>query len=57
MIAWFAGNPVAANLLLVGILAAGLLSAPGVKQESFPGSALGLSTVSVVHEGAAPDEV
>jgi multidrug efflux pump subunit AcrB len=57
LIAWFAGNPVAANLLMLGVAVAGLLVAPGVKQEVFPEAALGMITVSVVHEGAAPDEV
>ncbi len=57
LIAWFAGNPVAANLLMVGILVAGLLVAPGVKQEVFPEVALGMVTITVVHEGAAPDEI
>ena len=33
---WFAKNPVAANLLMLLILAAGLLAAPQVKQEVFP---------------------
>jgi multidrug efflux pump subunit AcrB len=56
LIAWFAGNAVAANLLMLGIVVAGLLAAPAVEQEIFPEVSLGLITVSMVHEGAAPDE-
>ena len=35
-IPWMAGNPVAANLLLLLIVAGGLLSAFTIKQEFFP---------------------
>ncbi len=56
-IAWFAGNPVAANLLMFGILAAGLLAAPGVRQEVFPEASLGMIVISVAHPGDAPDQV
>ncbi|MDJ0868948.1 MAG: efflux RND transporter permease subunit [Myxococcota bacterium] len=56
-IAWFAGNRVAANLLMLLIVVAGLLAAPRVEQEIFPEASLGVITITVVHEGAAPDEV
>ena len=35
-IAWFAGNPVAANLVLLIIVAGGLVSTCNIKQEVFP---------------------
>ena len=56
IITWFAGNPVAANLLMVTILVAGVLAAPMIEQEIFPEASLGMITISVVHEGAAPDD-
>jgi multidrug efflux pump subunit AcrB len=57
LVAWFAENGVAATLLMVLVLVGGLLAAPGVRQEIFPEASLGVITISVVHEGAAPDEV
>ena len=36
IIAWFAHNSVAANLLMVGIVATGLLVAQNIKQEIYP---------------------
>ena len=56
-IAWFARNPVAANLLMVLILAAGALSVFSIKREVFPEFSLDLITVSVPYLGAAPEEV
>jgi multidrug efflux pump subunit AcrB len=57
LLAWFAGNGVAANLLLLLIVVAGLVSLPHLEQEIFPEASLGIVTVTVVHEGAAPDEI
>jgi multidrug efflux pump subunit AcrB len=57
LLAWFAGNGVAANLLLALIVVAGLLAAPRIEQEIFPEASLGVVTVTVEHEGAAPDEI
>ena len=56
-IAWFAKNPVAANLLMVVILAGGFLSVLGAKPEVFPEFSLDTITVSVPYLGAAPEEV
>ena len=56
-IAWFAGNPVAANLMMVVIIAAGALSLTTLKQEVMPEIALDLISVSVPYLGAAPEEV
>ena len=36
LIAWFARNGVAANLLMLVIMAAGILIAPSIRQEVFP---------------------
>jgi multidrug efflux pump subunit AcrB len=52
-----AKNPVAANLLMVIILVAGLLGLSTVKQEVFPEFELDMVTVSVAYPGASPEEV
>ena len=57
VIAWFANNTVAANLLMAVTLIAGAMSLFSVKQEVFPEFALDLVTVSVEYRGAAPEEV
>jgi len=56
-IAWFVRNPVAANLLMVFIVAGGLLIAPRVRQEIFPEIKMGMITVTVPYPGATPEEV
>ena len=57
LIAWFAGNHVAANLLMFGILIAGLMSIPAIKQTIFPDIELKMISITVVYPGAAPEEV
>jgi multidrug efflux pump subunit AcrB len=56
-IAWFAGNHVAANLLMMLLVVGGILSIPTIKQEVFPELNLDVVTVSVVYPGAAPMEI
>ena len=46
-VAWFAGNHVAANLLMFLIVVGGLLATQGVKQEVFPEIRPDVVTVSV----------
>ncbi len=57
LIAWFAENGVAANLVVAVILVGGLLTAPRIKQEVFPEFATDLVTVAVTYAGAAPEEI
>jgi len=57
MIAWFAKNGVAANLLMGVILITGIFSVKGLKMELFPNFDLDLVTISVAYPGAAPLEV
>ena len=57
LIAWMARHPVAANLLMVFILIAGVVSAITLKQEVFPLVDLDVIEVRVVYQGAAPDEI
>ena len=56
-IAWMARNSVAANLLMVFLLAAGLLMAFSIKQEVFPEFELDTVSISVPYPGASPEEV
>jgi multidrug efflux pump subunit AcrB len=53
----FVTNPIAANLLLVLIVAAGLLSLPSIRQETYPRSSLDVVTVTVTYPGTSPDEI
>ncbi|MFQ5473232.1 MAG: efflux RND transporter permease subunit, partial [Dehalococcoidia bacterium] len=57
MIAWFADNSVAANLLMAVIIIAGLLTVPRVRREVFPEFELDFVTVTVPYPGAAPEEI
>jgi len=57
-ISWMARNGVAANLLMFGILASGiLLGLMQVRQEVFPEFALDIVSVRVPYPGASPEEV
>jgi multidrug efflux pump subunit AcrB len=57
IIGWWANNPVAANLLMVGILLAGLLGFLTMEREAFPVFKPNQAEVSVAWPGAAPQEV
>ncbi len=57
LVAWFARNPVAANLMMATIVAAGLLTAGTLRQEIVPTLQVDAATVSVVYPGASPEEV
>ena len=57
MLSWFATNHVAANLLMLIVLAAGAITALQIKREVFPSIETGLVTVQVPYLGASPDEV
>ncbi len=57
VIGWFARNGVAANLLMVLIVAWGLLALTGIPIEVFPSIETQSITVSVPYLGAAPEEV
>ncbi len=56
-IAWMAKNHVAANLLMVFLVAGGLFIGSGVKQEVFPEVALDRVSIMVPYPGAGPEEV
>ena len=57
MIAWFAKNPVAANLLMVFIVVSGAMSVFSVNSQIFPEFSLDMVSIEVPYLGAAPEEV
>ncbi len=57
IIAWFAHNSVAANLLMFCLLAGGIWSAYNIKKEIFPKLDINIISISVPYLGAAPSEV
>ena len=58
MIAWFARNDVAANLLLIGIVIGGLYSLTSLlKLEVFPEFEVDIISVSVPLRGATPEDI
>lgn len=57
MIRWFAGHPTAANLLLILMIAAGAIAAPGLIRETFPDFRPTEAEVSVVYRGAGAGDV
>lgn len=57
IIAWFARNSVAANLLMIVLLLAGLGSVLTIKKQTFPEIETEVVTIRVPYLGAAPQEV
>ena len=57
LLAWFAGNPVAANLLMLLVLAGGALGMLNVEKEIFPRFSPHQIEVKAVFPGAGPAEV
>ena len=57
IIAWFASNHVAANLLMLLILAFGIVSSISIRKQTTPDFELQTVQVSVPYLGAAPQEV
>ena len=57
MIAYFARHPTAANLLMLGFLAAGLLSIGKLRRETFPDFRPTEVEIRVRHPGATAEEV
>jgi len=57
LIAWFADNHVAANILMFLFLAGGIFSVFNMRTETFPAIDPKLINVSVVYPGASPYEV
>lgn len=57
LVAYFARNPVASNLLMVILLVGGLLAALSLTAQVFPTIDPGTVTISVAYPGATPTEV
>jgi multidrug efflux pump subunit AcrB len=57
IIAWFAHNPVASNLMMLVIIAIGLGVAANIKRSFMPEIEIDFLQVSMVYPGAAPEEV
>lgn len=56
-LAWMARNSVAANVLMLMLIAGGLLAIPRIRQEVFPEFELDLVVINVPYPGASPEEV
>lgn len=57
IISWWVHNPVAANLLMVGILLSGFLGFKAMEREAFPQIKSNQVSITVPWPGAAPQEV
>ncbi len=57
IIAWFARNSVAANLLMIFILVGGLLTANTINKQMFPQIQINWLEFRAIYPGAAPQEV
>lgn len=57
IIAWFARNPVASNLLMLVIVVTGLITLPNIRLEVFPEVRVNAASISVPYPGASPQEV
>lgn len=57
IIAWFARNPVASNLLMLIIISTGLGSAFNIQRAMFPAMDVNFIFINAIYPGAAPEEV
>ncbi len=57
IIGWWANNPVAANLLMAGILLSGFLGFTAMERDAFPVFKDNSVSIEVIWPGAAPQEV
>ncbi len=57
VIAWFAKNPVAANLLMLFFMLAGIVTAFQIRKETLPESRPGIILIQVAYPGASPADV
>jgi multidrug efflux pump subunit AcrB len=55
--AWFARNPVAANIIIFLVSFGGLLQLCNIKQEVFPEVDMDVIVINIGYPGASPDEV
>ena len=57
IVSWFAENHVTANLLMIFLLLAGVVTGLTMKLEIFPETSLDRITITMAYPGASPDEV
>jgi multidrug efflux pump subunit AcrB len=57
VIAWFARNSVAANLLMISIVLIGLFTAFTIRKQMFPQIEINWINIDIAYPGAAPQEV
>ncbi|MFK8011420.1 MAG: efflux RND transporter permease subunit [Marinicellaceae bacterium] len=57
IIAWFANNPVAANLLMGVLILLGVFTGLNIRTEAFPGFAPNSISINVTYIGGSPSEV
>ena len=57
LIDWFVRNPVAANLVMVAIVVAGVVAMSEMNRERFPAFSIDRISISAVYESASPEEV
>lgn len=57
VIAWFARNSVAANLLMGCIVIAGLMASLQIRKQMFPAVEINWININITYRGAAPQEV
>ncbi|MEM9494358.1 MAG: efflux RND transporter permease subunit, partial [Myxococcota bacterium] len=57
LIAWFARNSVAANLLMLALLIGGAAVSLDIKQEVFPSFQLDFVDIEMRYPGASPEEI
>ncbi|WP_305417825.1 efflux RND transporter permease subunit [Photobacterium leiognathi] len=57
LIAWFAHNHVAANLLMLVVMLGGLFSISSINKEIFPAFALNRIMISASYPGASPEDI
>ena len=57
VIAWFASNSVAANLLMLALMVSGFVQFSRIEQKSFPDMEVNVIQISIPYLGAAPEEV
>jgi len=57
LIRWLTEHAIAANLMMLVVLGAGLISASSITQKTFPELSLDVVEISVVYPGAAPEEI
>jgi len=57
IIAWFANNPVAANLMMLFIIIMGVVSYMTIQRQMFPNREINFINVNATYPGASPQEI